>query len=384
MALEVFPQELFGYGFKDLYNLLGGGSSNFLSYDYGVEEECKQEDIVSGGGGGGGEIINHSKQEAADTNWDISSASLVRNVKEVQETNSSSEIVNGDGSSFLGFTSQISEDPVSISTANTATAATTTTTTTTDSSTSGRRKRRRAKSNKNKEEVENQRMTHIAVERNRRRQMNEYLAVLRSLMPPSYVQRGDQASIIGGAINFVKELEQLLQSLESQKQSFKKSSSSSASPSLENAANNTSNAGATIPFADFFTYPQYSSHSSLNPSSSINSAPMTASNSSESLSENHPRYGPIADIEVTMVESHANLKILTKRRPKQLLKLASGFQTLRLGILHLNVTTTVDQRVLYSFSVKVEEDCQLTSVDEIATAVYQMIGTIQDETCRLS
>ncbi|KAI3855341.1 hypothetical protein MKW92_001805 [Papaver armeniacum] len=379
MALEVFPQELFGYGFKDLYNLLGGGggNSNFLSYDYGVEEDSKQEDIVSGNGGGGGEIINHhhNKQEAADTNWDISSSSsLVRNVKELQETNSSSEIVNGDGS-FLGFSSQqISEDPVSISTAGTAAA------TTTDSSASGRRKRRRAKSNKNKEEVENQRMTHIAVERNRRRQMNEYLAVLRSLMPPSYVQRGDQASIIGGAINFVKELEQLLQSLESQKQAFKKSSSSSASPSLEDA-NNTSNAGVTIPFADFFTYPQYSSS---NQSSNINSAAIAASNSSDSLSENHPRYGPIADIEVTMVESHANLKILTKRRPKQLLKMASGFQTLRLSILHLNVTTTVDQLVLYSLSVKVEEDCQLTSVDEIATAVYQMLGTIQDETCRLS
>lgn len=53
----------------------------------------------------------------------------------------------------------------------------------------GRRKRRRTKSPKNKEEIENQRMTHIAVERNRRKQMNEYLAVLRSLMPPSYVQR---------------------------------------------------------------------------------------------------------------------------------------------------------------------------------------------------
>ncbi|RZC87194.1 hypothetical protein C5167_042124, partial [Papaver somniferum] len=362
-----------------IYNLLGGGgNSNFLSYDYGVEEDSKQEDIVSGsGGGGGGEIINHhhNKQEAADTNWDISSSSsLVRNVKELQETNSSSEIVNGDGS-FLGFSSQqISEDPVSISTAAAAA--------TTDSSASGRRKRRRAKSNKNKEEVENQRMTHIAVERNRRRQMNEYLAVLRSLMPP-YVQRGDQASIIGGAINFVKELEQLLQSLESQKQAFKKSSSSSASPSLEDA-NNKSNAGVTIPFADFFTYPQYSSHSSSIQSSNINSAGMAASNSSDSLSENHPRFGPIADIEVTMVESHANLKILTKRRPKQLLKMASGFQTLRLSILHLNVTTTVDQLVLYSLSVKVEEDCQLTSVDEIATAVYQMLGTIQDETCRLS
>ncbi|RWW82081.1 hypothetical protein BHE74_00009480 [Ensete ventricosum] len=52
-----------------------------------------------------------------------------------------------------------------------------------------RRKRRRTKGIKNEEEVETQRMVHIAVERNRRKQMNEYLAVLRSLMPLSYVQR---------------------------------------------------------------------------------------------------------------------------------------------------------------------------------------------------
>lgn len=52
-----------------------------------------------------------------------------------------------------------------------------------------RPKRRRAKSRKNKEEIENQRMTHIAVERNRRKQMNEYLSVLKFLMPDSYVQR---------------------------------------------------------------------------------------------------------------------------------------------------------------------------------------------------
>lgn len=57
-------------------------------------------------------------------------------------------------------------------------------------SSSGRRKRRRAnRSNKNKEELENQRMTHITVERNRRKQMNDYLNALRSLMPPSYIQR---------------------------------------------------------------------------------------------------------------------------------------------------------------------------------------------------
>lgn len=52
-----------------------------------------------------------------------------------------------------------------------------------------RRKRKRTRPAKNKEEVESQRMTHIAVERNRRRQMNDHLNVLRSLMPTSYIQR---------------------------------------------------------------------------------------------------------------------------------------------------------------------------------------------------
>lgn len=54
----------------------------------------------------------------------------------------------------------------------------------------GRKKRKRKpRVCKNKEEAEAQRMTHITVERNRRKQMNEHLAVLHSLMPESYVQR---------------------------------------------------------------------------------------------------------------------------------------------------------------------------------------------------
>jgi hypothetical protein len=56
-------------------------------------------------------------------------------------------------------------------------------------SAAARRRRRRPKAVKNTEEMESQRRNHIAVERNRRRQMNEYLSVLRSAMPPSYAQR---------------------------------------------------------------------------------------------------------------------------------------------------------------------------------------------------
>lgn len=201
------------------------------------------------------------------------------------------------------------------------------------------RKRRRTKSCKNKEEVENQRITHIAVERNRRKQMNEYLSILRSLMPSSYAQRGDQASIVGGAINFVKELEQTLQTLEVQKQI------------KDNCTNNPSLHSS--PFSSFFIFPQYSS--------SINSISQEVK----------------ADIEVTMIESHVNLKIQLQKQPRCLLKLIMGLHSHMLTILHLNMTTANSQTVLYSFSLKVEDNCQLTSVDEIVKAVYQMILRMQ-------
>ncbi|CAH9118459.1 unnamed protein product [Cuscuta europaea] len=210
----------------------------------------------------------------------------------------------------------------------------------------GRRKRRRTRSCKNKEELETQRMTHIAVERNRRKQMNEYLSVIRSIMPPSYVQRGDQASIIGGAINYVKELEHHLQTLE--------------------ARNRPNREGGTPLFADFFSFPQYSnSHGRKGGSAAGEVEP----------AENR---SALADIEVTMVESHASVKILSRNRSKQLLKLVARLQCIRLSVLHLNVTT-VDQTVLYSLSLKLEDGCQLTTVDEIADAVHELLARIQEE-----
>ncbi|KAL8166601.1 hypothetical protein V2J09_008100 [Rumex salicifolius] len=199
-------------------------------------------------------------------------------------------------------------------------------------------KRRRARCRKNREDIENQRMTHIAVERNRRKQMNEYLSVLKSLMPDSYVQRGDQASIVGGAINFVKELEQNLHFLSAQKKN-----SNSMAPKKEE-----------LPFQEFFSFPQYST---------VNSS-----------SSGETSY--VADVEVTMVESHANMKIRSRKQPKQLLNLVSGLQGLKLSILHLNVSTA-DQFALYCLSVGVEENSVLNSADEIATAVHQLLGRIQ-------
>lgn len=239
----------------------------------------------------------------------------------------------------------------------------------------GRRKRRR-RSCKNKEEVEHQRMTHIAVERNRRKLMNEYLAVIRSLMPASYAQRGDQASIVGGAINYVKELEQLLQSLEALKrtklphQEEQQSSQQSPTGDISNNTDELGNPeiGGTPLFENFFSFPQYSNRSS---SQQLGSG-------SNSVTSN----SGVGEIEVNMVDSHANVKMLTKKQPKQLLRLVAGFQGLRLSILHLNVTA-VDPLVLYSFSLKVEEGSQLNSVDDIAAAANHILGQIQEEASSL-
>ncbi|EPS66017.1 hypothetical protein M569_08759, partial [Genlisea aurea] len=215
-----------------------------------------------------------------------------------------------------------------------------------------KKRRRRQKVCKNKEEAETQRMTHIAVERNRRKQMNEHLAVLRSLMPETYVQRGDQASIVGGAIEFVKELEHILQSLEAKKFSL-----------MENNRDEIAEQDPTIPyssgtpFSQFFLYPQFSQLGHKYTSQSK---------------------AAVADIEVTLIETHANIRILSRRRLRQLSKLVVSFHSLYLSILHLNVTT-LHSLALYSISAKVEEGCRLNSADDLAGAVHHMLRIIEDE-----
>ncbi|CAL5054932.1 unnamed protein product [Urochloa decumbens] len=254
-----------------------------------------------------------------------------------------------------------------------------------------RKRRRRARSCKSREESETQRLTHIAVERNRRRQMNEYLAALRSLMPDPYVQRGDQASIVGGAIEYVKELEQQLQCLEAQKRTLlvrqHKPANPDATPIMHDtkttaaclestaATATTSNCSSSVtedaaehappppPFAHFFKYPQYAW------CQSPRGGPAAAE-------EGGARPG-VADIEVTLVETHASLRVMARRRHGQLLGLLTGLQALRLAVLHLTVAT-MDHLALYTISVKVEEGCGLATVDDIAGAVHHVLCIIID------
>lgn len=225
------------------------------------------------------------------------------------------------------------------------------------------RKRKRSRVCKNSEEVESQRMTHIAVERNRRKQMNEHLTVLRSLMPVSFIQRGDQASIIGGAIDFVKELEQLLQSLQAQAQKRRKQCELEGCQSPKSTA---------TPFNGFFLSPQYTSYSSqrAEPKCEMENSNLDQHNELTAESKS-----AIADVEVTVIETHASLKVLSLKRPGQLLKVILALENLDMTILHLNITT-IDLSVLYSFNVKIEEECQLTSANEIASAVHQIFSII--------
>ncbi|WVZ74124.1 hypothetical protein U9M48_022346 [Paspalum notatum var. saurae] len=269
-----------------------------------------------------------------------------------------------------------------------------------------RKRRRRVRACKSREETETQRMTHIAVERNRRRQMNEYLAVLRSLMPEACVQRGDQASIVGGAIEFVKELEQQVQCLEAQQRTLlahqhhgaakpaaaptraggggttsKATAASTTTACVDSAATaaaaaaTTSNCSSSVtedaadyappppPFAQFFTYPQYV---------------WCQSPREPAAADQDGRRPGVADIEVTLVETHASLRVMTRRRPGHLLSLVTGLRALRLGVLHLSVTT-LDALVLYSISVRVEEGCGLATVEDIAAAVHHVLCIIDAE-----
>ncbi|KAF8108488.1 hypothetical protein N665_0108s0025 [Sinapis alba] len=185
--------------------------------------------------------------------------------------------------------------------------------------TRGKRKRRKTKPSKDIEEIENQRINHIAVERNRRRQMNEHISSLRSLLPPSYIQRGDQASIVGGAINYAKVLEQVIQSLELQKKT-KQSSGGVGNRVHENET-------------------------------------------------------CVPRIEATLIQNHVNLKVECRKKQGQLLKGIVSLEKLRLTVLHLNVSSLSLSSVSYCFNLKMEDDCKLESAEEITKVAHQIFDT---------
>uniref|UniRef100_A0A7N0UHM8 BHLH domain-containing protein n=1 Tax=Kalanchoe fedtschenkoi TaxID=63787 RepID=A0A7N0UHM8_KALFE len=203
----------------------------------------------------------------------------------------------------------------------------------------------------NKKDVEKQRMTHIAIERNRRRQMSDYLSVLRSLLPPAYAERGDQASIVGGAIDYVKKLEQLLQSLQAQKRQRK---------------------------VDEMRNRCCSNSMPLSPETSDGISTSTSS-STASLDEDCDMNSPLekkADINIRVVQTHVNLHIgCDDMKQSELIKLLIALERLRLKILHLNITS-IHKSSFYSLSLNVEDECKLRSTEEISSSIEQLLNSI--------
>ncbi len=205
----------------------------------------------------------------------------------------------------------------------------------------------------------------------------------------NYVQ-GDQASIIGSAIEFVKELEQLLQCLQAQKKRrsytssqlnnnvMQSSTRSNSVPMIMSpsgiiikpnlggllaltlqpgaaaaAAAAASSAAATAAFQDL---------SSTDMKLLPEAAAAAASESDQGLvlaagaaAETNSK-SEMANVEVKAVGSNAWIKVLAQRRsPGQLLRTMTTLEaSLDLSILHCNITT-VDNTVLYSFHVWVSK-----------------------------
>ncbi|XP_009801585.1 transcription factor SPEECHLESS-like [Nicotiana tabacum] len=236
------------------------------------------------------------------------------------------------------------------------------------------------------------RISHITVERNRRKQMNEHLSVLRSLMPCFYAKRGDQASIIGGVVDYINELQQVLQSLEAKKQ--RKVYSEVLSPRLAIPSprvlpsplsprkpplspkinlpisprtpqptspynNNNNNNNNRLQQPTISATPLEPSPTSSSTNSSIDSVNELAANSKSA----------IADVEVKFSGANVILKTVSPRIPGQAVKIIAALEELALEILHVSIST-IDGTMLNSFTIKIGIECQL-SAEELAHQIQQ-------------
>ncbi|CAN6569566.1 unnamed protein product [Malus baccata var. baccata] len=267
------------------------------------------------------------------------------------------------------------------------------------------------------------RMSHTTVERNRRKQMNDHLSVLRSLMPCFYVKRGDQASIIGGVVDYINELQQVLQSLEAKKQRKAYSCEVLSSPRLQQVSSprppgpspsvlsprkpplSPRLGGSSLPpisprtpqptspykptaartilqqpqilpaapniFGNYLiSSPTMVASSSLEPSPTSSSATSSINNSIDNLNELFANSkSAIADVEVKFSGPNVLLKTVSPRIPGQALKIISTLEDLSLEILHVSITTA-DETMLNSFTIKIGIECQL-SAEELVHQIQQ-------------
>ncbi|KAL4277998.1 hypothetical protein GQ457_03G014150 [Hibiscus cannabinus] len=222
-----------------------------------------------------------------------------------------------------------------------------------------------------------QRISHITVERNRRKQMNEHLSVLRSLMPCFYVKRGDQASIIGGVVDYINELQQVLQSLEAKKQ--RKFMSEVLSPRVVSSPRPSPLSPRKPPLSPRLNFPisprtpqpgsPYKPRAGyLSPT--LEPSPTSSTSSVDNVNELIANSkSPSADVEVKFSGPNLILKTVSPRIPGQAVKIISALEDLSLEILNVNINSMEDT-MLNSFTIKIGIECQL-SAEELAHQIQQ-------------
>ncbi|KAA8540009.1 hypothetical protein F0562_026701 [Nyssa sinensis] len=230
-----------------------------------------------------------------------------------------------------------------------------------------------------------QRMSHITVERNRRKQMNEHLSILRSLMPSFYVKRGDQASIVEGVVDYIKELQQVRQLLDAKKRrklysevlSPRVVSSPRPSPALSprkpplSPRLSLSISPRTPQPSNPYKLPRLQ-QGYLSPPVVTNSLEPSPSSTSSIDNVNElvaNSKSAMADVEVKFSGPNVLLKTISPRIPGQALKIIEAVEELSLEILHVNIST-IDETMLNSLTIKIGIECQL-SAEELAHRIQQ-------------
>lgn len=184
--------------------------------------------------------------------------------------------------------------------------------------------------------------------------------------------QGDQASIIGGVVDYINELQQVLQSLEAKKQrkvysevvlSPRLVSSPRPSPVLSprkpplsprlNLPISPRTPQPSSPYKprlqqQGYLSPTVATTSSLEPSPS-SSASSNIENANELFANSK---SAIADVEVKFSGSNVLLKTVSPRIPGQAAKIIAALEDLCLEILHVEIDT-VDETLLNSFTIKV-------------------------------
>ncbi|CAN0902920.1 Transcription factor SPEECHLESS [Linum grandiflorum] len=231
------------------------------------------------------------------------------------------------------------------------------------------------------------RVSHTTVERNRRKQMNGHLSLLRSLMPSFYVKRGDQASIIGGVVEYIKELQQVLQSLEAKKQrkaytevllsprlipSPRPIHLPPISPPTPQTPNTPFKHITTSLLQQQQQQQQHHHHHQMftvltaatsNNYSSVEPSPTTSSSSSSNniiLNDGDNTIhelvaksrSSVADVEVKFSGANLVVKTVSYKIPGQVVKIISALEDMCLEILHVSING-VDDTMHNSFTIKV-------------------------------